>query len=85
MAKKPNGHLKSYKTYRFTGQDPIIEIVHSIVDDSGLRKSEISNASGVASGTMGNWFRKKTRRPQFATVNAVLMACDKELVVSTRK
>lgn len=93
MAKKPaNGKakkakiaLKPYKTYHFTGQDPIVRKVQDEVTTSGNALAAVSRDSGVASSTMGNWFKRKTKRPQFATVNAVLMALDKELVIAAKK
>lgn len=79
MAKKSNG-LKPYKSYRFLTKDPIIDLTRTVVQDSGYSYAEISHASGVSANTMYNWFHGKTRRPQFATIEAVGRACSQTLV-----
>lgn len=67
--------MKIYKSYMFRTKDPVIDHVRTIVADSGLKHSKVSEKSGVAAGTMHNWFSGPTRRPQFATVEAVARAC----------
>jgi DNA-binding phage protein len=42
--------------------------------DSGTI-NDVSESSGVTKTTLYNWFNGKTKRPQFATVAAVLIAC----------
>jgi transcriptional regulator with XRE-family HTH domain len=84
VAKRPTT-LKPYKTYRFTGQDPIVEKVRSVFDDAGMKRSAVSRDSGVASSTMASWFKRRTKRPQFASINAVLGALGKELTISNKK
>lgn len=66
--------IKPYKSYMFKDKDPVIDVTHTIVQDSGKSYAEISEDSGVAVSTMGNWFTGPTRRPQFATVQAVVRA-----------
>jgi hypothetical protein len=77
--------LKPYKTYKFTGQDPMVGKVLGVCDEAGVKPSAVSRESGVASSTLGNWRKRKTKRPQFATLNATLMALGKELVIANRK
>jgi len=70
--------MRPYKTYMFRETDPIIEELRTVVADSGLRLRQIADC-GVSTSTMYNWFRKgKTRRPQFATISAVALACGAE-------
>lgn len=83
--KKVERDLKPYKSYRFTGQDPIVKKVQGVFDEAGLARNAVQRESGVASTTMGNWFAGKTKRPQFATLNAVLMSLGKELTIVPRK
>lgn len=64
-----------YKSYVFKDKDPIIDTVLTIVQDSKLTYGEISDNSGVSSSTLNGWFNGATRRPQFATTNAVLRSC----------
>lgn len=84
-AKKKSNGLKPYKSYPFKGQDPIAGKVLDVIDQSGVKASVVSRESGVASSTVGNWRKRKTKRPLFATVNAVLMALDRELTITKRR
>jgi transcriptional regulator with XRE-family HTH domain len=52
----------------------VIDKVRTLVQREGLKHSEISALSGVTASTMHNWFEGKTRRPQYATVMAVVHA-----------
>ena len=79
MAKhKARGYLKPYKSYSFRDKDPCIDIIRTVVEDSGKSYVKIHESSGVSVGTLSNWFGGKTRRPQFATVNAVALALGHE-------
>lgn len=62
--------MKKYQTYMFKDQDPMVEKVLRAVDGNSF--SAISRGSGVSSSTPANWKRKKTKRPQHATMAAVL-------------
>jgi DNA-binding phage protein len=75
------GHLKPYKSYVFIDKDPIIDMVRTAVDDSGMKYKKITEDSGVSGTAMYGWFRGKTKRPQYATVMAVLRAVGKDLVM----
>jgi transcriptional regulator with XRE-family HTH domain len=75
-----NGHahtprgLKLYRRYHFKGQDPVVERALSLVDRSGLKLSQAAKISGVANTTLGNWETRKTKRPQYATIAALIAA-----------
>jgi DNA-binding phage protein len=67
--------MKKYTMYVFKERDPIIEELRSVVADSGLRYKQIAE-TGVSTSTLYSWFKKKkTRRPQFATISNVALAC----------
>ena len=68
-----------YTTYRFKTYDPIIDRVQEHVD--GMKLSQISEASKVSATTMRAWFTRKTKRPKFCTVAAVLGAVGARLEV----
>jgi DNA-binding phage protein len=85
MSKAKVRVLKPYKTYRFTGQDPMVGKVLDACDAAGVKNAVVARESGVASTTLGNWRKRKTKRPQFATLNATLMALGKELTITNRK
>jgi DNA-binding phage protein len=72
--KKPSRTLKVYKSYNFIDKDPIIDYTRTKVFANG-GPSKIAKDSGVSPGTLYSWYNKKTRRPQFSTVAAVLLAC----------
>jgi DNA-binding phage protein len=62
----------TYKSYSFTDKDPIIDEVATAIKDSGVNYKWIENESGVTSATLHNWFYGSTKKPQAATINAVL-------------
>lgn len=62
----------TYKSYNFTEKDPIIDEIRTIYQDSGANYTWIQEHSGVSTATLVNWFSGTTKRPQAATVNAVL-------------
>jgi hypothetical protein len=64
----------TYKSYSFVDKDPIIDEIRTIYEDSGVNYKWIEQESGVTSNTLHNWFGGKTKRPQAATINAVLRA-----------
>lgn len=63
-----------YKTYVFTDKDPMIDIVRTVIQDSGETMKKISEDSGVNKNTIAKWLYGETRRPQAASMNAVLRA-----------
>jgi len=71
----------TYKSYSFVDKDPIIDEIRSIVEASGEKYARIEDLSGVSATTMHAWFHGATRRPQAATVNAVLRALGYKLGV----
>lgn len=79
------GYLKPYRSYVFRDKDPVIDILRTAVEDSGMTYVAISAESGVAAGTLTSWFSGATKRPQFATVNAVARGLGKEFVLVDRK
>lgn len=74
MAKRPLKLIASYSSYPFANQDPVIKRVGALVKNEKLKHRQISKRSGVATSTMSNWFNGKTRRPQYATIMAVVRA-----------
>ena len=79
------GHLRPYKSYVFKTKDPVIDVVRTAVQASGMSYAEIHQDSGVSTRAMWGWFNGPTRRPQFATINAVARACGKEFVLQDKK
>jgi len=71
---KPSRTLKVYRSYNFIDKDPVIDYARTRVYANG-GPSKVAKTSDVSPQTLYNWFHKRTRRPQFATVAAVLIAC----------
>lgn len=82
MAKQSKkGALRLYKSYMFRDRDPIIDALRTAWADSGDSYAKVSERSSVTAGTMRNWFKGTTKRPQFATVAAFAIACGKHGIV----
>jgi hypothetical protein len=62
----------TYKSYNFVDKDPMIDEVRTIVHNSGASYKWINEESSVSTQTIAKWFDGSTRRPQAATMNAVL-------------
>ena len=72
--KKPSRTIKVYKSYNFIDKDPIIDHARTKVFANG-GPSKMARESDVSPATLYGWFNGRTRRPQFATVARVLLAC----------
>jgi hypothetical protein len=79
MGKEPKGF--TYKSYNFIDKDPIIDEVRTVFQAARVSKQWVEDHSGVASSTLHAWFDGKTKRPQAATINAVLRSLGKKLGV----
>lgn len=77
--------LKPYKSYIFRNKDPVIDKVRTVLQDSGESYTSVSEMSSVSTTTLYNWFNGPTKRPQFASLNAVLRCLGKEFVIADRK
>jgi transcriptional regulator with XRE-family HTH domain len=70
--------ITPYRTYMFKDKDPAIYKIKTILSDSGKSYWDVHEATGVSVTTLSNWFTGNTRRPQFATLNAVARALKHE-------
>jgi hypothetical protein len=71
----------TYKSYSFIDKDPIIDEIRTKIQDSGATYKWISEGSGVNVATISNWLDGKTRKPQAATINAVLRSIGYKLEI----
>jgi DNA-binding phage protein len=71
----------TYKSYNFIDKDPIIDRVRTVIQDSHDTYKAISENSGVNINTIRNMLDGKTKRPQAATINAILRTCGMKLAV----
>lgn len=76
-----------YPTYRFRKeeQDPIVDTVQSVLEKHDISFAKAAADSGVSATTLWNWFvKRKTKRPQYATIAAVLGAAGYTLIAAPR-
>jgi len=66
--------LRLYSSYNFSDKDPVIDKVRTLVNREHMSYGEIHERSGVTVSTIRGWLDGKTRRPQYATVMAVVHA-----------
>lgn len=76
----------AYPTYLFRKeeQDPIVDATLGRLKQHDISLAKAAAGSGVSATTLYNWASGKTRRPQFATVAAVLGVAGYELVAAPR-
>lgn len=76
-----------YPSYKFEDHDPILDQIDRLREiAAGQRGIPISNAhierkSGVTTSTLRNWASRKTKRPQFPTIKAVVRALGGEITL----
>jgi DNA-binding phage protein len=58
--------------------------LHTIIREQGADITAVCEESGVRHSTIYNWFRGKTRRPQFAATIEVARALGHDLVLVKR-
>lgn len=74
-----------YPTYQFGDHDPILDQIDTLRADVGNPSFEkISGDCRVSVSTLRNWELRRVKRPQFATVKAVVKALGGELSVTYR-
>jgi hypothetical protein len=66
--------LFGYRTYNFVDKDPVIDAMRTAIIYKRITHNELSVKSGVSLNTIRNWFYGETRKPQFATIQAVAKA-----------
>lgn len=74
-----------YKSYSFRDKDPIIDKLRTILDDEHIDWGDAAELSGVSYSTLVNWFMGATKRPQFATLNAIGRAIGYDLEYVRRR
>jgi len=73
--------IRVYRSYNFVTRDPILDVVRQILDDSGESYKKVHELSGVSATTLHNWTWGQTKRPQHATIAAVVYALGGRIVV----
>lgn len=83
--RKPVAPGRAYNNYQFVDKDPLLDKIIDAIDESGVSKAQITAKSGVTFSTLKNWENGKTKRGLSSTMNAVLRAIGKELVIGDAK
>ena len=67
--------IKMYRTYEHY-RDPVIDEITEAIDKENLLKkpSIVADIATISPGTVMKWLDGTTRRPQYATVMAVMIA-----------
>jgi len=71
-----------YPTYLFKEHDPVLDLIDTAVQDVGFNFKKLSEISGVSQSTLINWRLRRTKRPQFATVQAVAHALGRDFTMT---
>src|SRR5579862_2611174 len=73
--------ISTYSSYNFVDQDPVVDVMRTILHDEGVNLQQAEVASRVRANTIKNWLNGETKKPQFATLNAVARAFGKKFAV----
>lgn len=67
-------NIRVLRTYRFVDKDPVIDQMRTVLSDEGLieRLGIAATLSSLSPSTLRNWFHGDTRRPQHASIMAVM-------------
>lgn len=66
--------LFHYRSYNFVDKDPVCYAVRDMIQEEGLKFSQVERLSGTMAATINNWINGDTRCPRFASVVAVASA-----------
>lgn len=75
--------VKVLRTYRFIDKDPVKDKLQTMLQDEGLfnknKLGRVATLASLAKSTVDNLFFGDTRKPQHATVMAIVTACGYEM------
>ena len=74
--------LRPYKYYVFTKQDPVLALLHTIKDDKKVKDVFLNKETTISRSTLNNWWKRKTKWPQFRTVIAITRVLKAEEAVA---
>lgn len=83
MAKKAKAKKRgiiTYKSYLFKDKDPILDATRTVQANSGLSYEQIHANGGATPATQRAWFYGETKRPQFTTIAATVLAMGKTVI-----
>lgn len=71
-----------YPTYKFRDHDPILDAIDTLRARSPMTNKQIHEKSGVSTSTLSNWAKRRTKRPQYATLKAVARSLGGEISIT---
>jgi transcriptional regulator with XRE-family HTH domain len=80
-AKPKQKRLTLYRAYSFKSgeKDPVIDRIHTMLEDEGMDYTKAADVSGVSRSTLVNWIEGETMKPQYCTIAAVAQALGYEM------
>ena len=67
-------HVTRDRGYRWSERDPILDEVCRLITNSGLSAAAVAARAEITAATVNAWLSGHTKRPQNATIDAVLRA-----------
>lgn len=69
-------YTRVLRPYNFIDKDPVIDEVRTVVQDEGLIKKLgiVADLSSLSKATIDSWFNGDTKRPQNASIMAVMIS-----------
>lgn len=70
-----------YPLYRFKDHDPILDEIDTLRALTELTLTKLAELSHMSLGTLVNWHKRHTKRPQFASIKATIRAMGYDIVL----
>lgn len=80
--------MGGYISYNFQNHDPVIDQIDRLYERVGVdvkqrgAMAHVAAKSGLSITTLYNWRKRKTKRPQWASVNAVVRGLGGRIVLT---
>lgn len=85
MSNQRKHHFTVYRSYSFVDKDPIIDRIRTMISDQGVTYKKLSANSDVSAGTLWSWMAGPTKRPQFASVVAVVRSLGYDIEITEKR
>lgn len=82
--KLSNGNIKITKTYSFVGRDPVIDVMETVMHNSGKNPNQLSKIGGPSPSVMYNMRNGKTKSPHFKSIVRTARATGGDVVIMTK-
>lgn len=72
---------KNWSEYRWRDHSPVLDLIDTLIEDSGLPDEEVARRGLVSVGTIKRWRRRQVKRPLESCVTGVLRGLGYEVGV----